>query len=50
MALNDDPNALSDEEYEALFDEADAVAEPCVASVPPHELEAALARLEESNG
>lgn len=46
MPLNDDPDALTDDQYNALLAEAEATAEPCPAAVPPDVLEAALARLE----
>jgi len=46
MPLNDDPDALPDDEYDKLLTAAEATAEPCPSAVPPDELAAALARLE----
>jgi hypothetical protein len=46
MPLNNDPNALTDDQYNQLLADAEATAEPCPAAVPPDQLEAALARLE----
>jgi hypothetical protein len=52
MPLNDDPDALSDDDYEALMDEMAARAAergepPCRMAVPAGELAAALARLDD---
>lgn len=52
MPLNEDPEALTDEQYDALLDEMAARAaeqgEPvCRMAVPEHELAAALARLDD---
>ncbi len=46
VPLNDDPDALSDAEYDALLAEAEQNAEPCPVAVPADELAAALARLD----
>lgn len=46
MPLNDDPDALSDEQYSALLAEAEATAEPCPVAVPADVLADALARLD----
>lgn len=50
MVLNDDPDALSDQEYAVLLAEAEDNAEPCPVSVPADEVAAALARLDASDG
>lgn len=47
MPLNDDPDALSDNEYLERLDAAEADAEPCPVSVPPDVLAAVLAELDE---
>lgn len=54
MPLNDDNEALTDEEYAALLDEMEARAiangePPCRMAVPPAEVAAALARLDLNN-
>ena len=43
MPLNEDPDAMSDDEYWALFDDA----EPCPHRVPEDALAEALARLDD---
>ena len=50
VPLDDDPDALSDEQYSALLAEAVETAEPCPVAVPADELAAALARLDAANG
>ena len=55
MPLNDDPDALSDEEYEArsqaIRDAAESAAtSPCEYAPPADEIAAALARLEAQGG
>lgn len=54
MPLNDDPDALTDEEYAALLEDMAARAAannepPCRMAVPAHEVDAALARLDANN-
>lgn len=46
MPLNDDPDALSDDEYSALLAVAEETAEPCPVAAPADEVAAALARLD----
>ena len=46
MPLNDDPNALTDEEYAALMADMETRAEPCPVAVPPSVVTEALARLD----
>jgi len=48
MPLNDDPDAVNDEEYDALLTAAEQTAEPCPSAIPPDELDAALARLDKA--
>lgn len=46
MPLNDDPDALPDDKYDALLIEAEESAEPCPAAVPAYVVDAAIARLD----
>lgn len=48
MPLNDDPHALTDEQYERLITEAEATAEPCPAAIPPDVVAATVARLDQA--
>lgn len=53
MPLNEDPGAISDEDYDALLDQMQARAAeqgepPCRMAVPPDVLAQALARLDRS--
>jgi len=50
VPLNDDADALSDQEYAVLLAEAQETAEPCEVAVPADELAAALARLDAADG
>ncbi len=54
MPLNDDPEAITDDEYEQLSAELRAAAEaegaaPCPAAVDPYVLSRALTRLDANN-